>query len=83
MSDASNSKVETLIGGLTKHLETECTGRGNAEAQWDNEQKRIRELELENESIKKQLMESNTKTTETKQQAKQLLAVMAGNYKKA
>ena len=83
MSDASKSKAETLIGRLTKQLETERTGRANAEAQLDNERKRVRELELEDESMKKQLVESNTKTAEAKQQAEQLLAVMAGNYKKA
>ena len=83
MSDASKSKAETLIGRLTKHLETERTGRANAEAQLDNERKRVKELELENESMKKQLVESNTKTVEAKQQVEQLLAVMAGNYKKA
>ena len=49
----------------------------------DNARKGVRGLELENESMKKQLVESNTKTAEAKQQAKQLLAVMAGNYKKA
>ena len=38
---------------------------------------------MENESMKKQLVESNTKTGEAKQQAQQLLAVMAANYKKA
>ena len=83
MSDASKSKAETLIGRLTKQLETERTGRVNAEAQLDIERKRVRELELENESVKKQLFESNTKTAEAKQQAEQLLVVMAGNYKKA
>ena len=41
------------------------------------------ELELKNESIKRQLAESYTKTTEAKQRAEQLLAVMAGIYKKA
>ena len=81
MSDASKSKGETMIGRPTKQLETERTGRANAEAQLDNERKRVRELE--NESIKKQLAESNTKTVEAKQQADQLLAVMAGNYKNA
>ena len=82
MSDASKSKAETLIGRLAKHLETQRTGRADAEAQLDNERKRVRELELENETMKKQLVESNTKTAEAKQQADQLLAVMAGNYKK-
>ena len=82
-SDASKSKAETLIGRLTKHLETERTGRANAEAWLDNERKRVKELEVQNESIKKQLVESNTKTAEAKQEAKQLLAVMAGNYKEA
>ena len=38
MSDASNSKAETLIGRLTKQPETELTGRANAEAQSGNEQ---------------------------------------------
>ena len=33
--------------------------------------------------MKKQLVESNTKTAEAKEQAEQLLAVMAGNYKEA
>ena len=33
--------------------------------------------------MKKQLVESNTKTAKAKQQAAQLLAVMAGNCKKA
>ena len=75
MFDASKSKAETLIGRLTKQLETERTGL-------DNERKQVRELELGNESMKKQLVESNTKTAEAKQQAEQLLAVMAGNYKK-
>ena len=83
MSNASNSKAETLIGQPTKQLETERTGQASAEAQLDNERKRVRELELENESIKKQLADSNTKTVEAKQQAEQPLAVMAGNYKKA
>ena len=55
----------------------------NAEAQLDKERKRVRKLELENESMKKQLVESNTKTAEAKQQAEQVLVVMAGNYKKA
>ena len=83
MSEASKSKAETLSGRLTKQLETEHVGRASAEAQLDNERKRVRELELENESMKKQPVESNTKTAEVKQQAEQLLAVMAGNYKKA
>ena len=48
MSDASKSKVETLIGGLTKQHDTERTGRANAEARLDNAQKRVKELELEN-----------------------------------
>ena len=83
MSDASKCKAETLIGRLTKQLETERTGRANAEAQLDNEQKRVKGLKLKNESTKKQPVESNTKTAEAKHQAKELLAVMAGNYKKA
>ena len=83
MSAASKSKAETLIGRLTKQLETERTGRANAEAQLDNERKRVRELELENESMKKQPLERNTKSAEAKQQTEQLLAVMAGKYKKA
>ena len=83
MSDASKSTAETLIGRLTKQLETVRTGRTNAEAQLDKERKQVRELELENESMKKQLVESHTKTAAAKQQAKQLLALMAGNYKKA
>ena len=33
LSDASKSKAETLIGRLTKQLETERTGHTNAEAQ--------------------------------------------------
>ena len=33
--------------------------------------------------MKKQLVESNTKTAEAKQQAEHLSAVMPGNYKKA
>ena len=45
VSDASKSKAETLMGGRTKQLETERTGRANAEAQLDNERKRVRELE--------------------------------------
>ena len=69
MPDASKSKAETLIGRLTKQLKTECTGRANAEAQLDNERKRVRELELENESMKKQLVESRSKTVEAKQHA--------------
>ena len=69
MCDASKSKAETLICRLTKQLETEGTGRANPKAHLDNERKRIRELELENESIKKQLVESNSKTAEAKQQA--------------
>ena len=60
MSHASKSKAETLIGRLTKQLQTERTGRANAEAQLDNERKRVRDLELENESMKKHLVESNT-----------------------
>ena len=83
MSYPSKSKAETLIGRLTRHLETERTGRANAEAQLDNERKRVRELELDNESMKKQPVESNTKTVEAKQQAEQLLAVMGGNCKRA
>ena len=83
MSNASKCKAETLFGWLTKQLETERTGRANAEAQLDNQRKRVRELELEIKSMKKQLVESNTKTAEAKQHAEQLLAVMAGNYKKA
>ena len=79
MFDASKSKAETLIGRLTKQLQTERTGGANAEAQLDNQGTWVRELELE----KKQLVESNTKGAEAKQRAKQLLAVMAGNYKKA
>ena len=67
MFDASKSKAETLIGRLTKHLETERTGRANTEAQLDNERKRVTELELENGSVKKQLVESNTKDAEAKQ----------------
>ena len=58
-------------------------GRANAEAQLDNERKQVRELELENGSMKKQLVESNTKTAEAKQQAEQVCSVMARNYKKA
>ena len=58
-------------------------GRANAKAQLDNEGIRVRELELENENMKKQLLESYTKTAEAKQKAEQLLALMAGNYKKA
>ena len=58
-------------------------GRANAKAQLGDERKRVSDLELENESMKKQLVESNTKTAEAKQQAEQLLAVMAGSYKKA
>ena len=83
MSDASKSMAETVIGQLTKQLETELMGWANAEAQLDNELKRVKELELENESMKKELVESNTKTAEAKQQVEQLLAMMAGNYKKA
>ena len=48
----------------------------------DNERKHVRELELESESMKKQLVASNTKTAEAKQQAEELLAVMTGNYKR-
>ena len=58
-------------------------GRATAEAQLDNERKRVGELEFQNERMKEQLVESNTKTAEAKQQVEQLLAVMAGNYKKA
>ena len=83
MCYASKSKAETLIGRVTKQLETQRTGRANAEAQLNNERKRVRELELQNESIKKQLVERNTKTAEAKQHAEQLLAVMAGNCKNA
>ena len=83
MSGATKSKAETLISRLTKQLETERTGRANAEAQLNNERKRVKELEPENESMKQQLVESNTKTAEAKQKAEQPLAVMAGNYKKA
>ena len=42
MCDASKSKAETLIGRLTKQLETERVGRASAEAQLDNERKRVR-----------------------------------------
>ena len=83
MHEAFKSKSPTLIGRLTKQLEAERVGRATAEAELDNEQKRVTELELENESMKKQLVESNTKTAEAKQQAEQLLAVMAGNCNKA
>ena len=83
MSGASKSKAETLIGLPTKQLETERTGRANAKAQLDNERKQVRALELENESMKKQPVESNTKIAEAKQQAEQPLAVRAGNCKKA
>ena len=78
MFDASKSKAQTLIGRLTKQLETERTGRANAQAQFDKEQKRVRQLDLENESMKKQLLESNTKSAEAKQHAEQLLAGMWG-----
>ena len=83
MTDAFKSKAEILIRRLTKHLETERTSRATFEAQLDNKRKRAKELELENESIKKQPVESNTKTAEAKQQPEQLLAMMAGSYKKA
>ena len=83
MSDASKSKAGTLIGRLSKQLETERTGWANAEAQLDNERKRVSDWELENESMKKQLLEGNTKSGEAKQQAEKLLSVMAGNYKNA
>ena len=46
MSEAFKSKVETLIGRLTRKVETERTGR--ADAQLDNERKRVGALELEN-----------------------------------
>ena len=63
MSDSSKSKAETLIGRLTMQLQTEHTGGAKAEAQLDNERKRVKdpesELELENESMKKQLVESS------------------------
>ena len=71
MSDASESRAETLIGRLTKQLETDHTGWAKAKAHLHNERKRARKLELENESIKKELVESNTKTVEAKQQAAQ------------
>ena len=83
MSDAPKSKAETMIGRPTKQFETERNGRANAEAHMDNKRKRVGELDLENESIKKQLLVSNTKTDEANQQAEQLFALMAGNYKKA
>ena len=83
MFDASKSKVETFLARLTKQLEREHTGWANTEAHSDNERKRVRELELENESVQQPLVESNTKTVEAKHQAAQLMAVMAGNYKKA
>ena len=83
MCDASKSKAETMIGRLIQQLDTKRTGRANTGAQLDNEWKRARELWLENESTKKQVVESNTKTAEAKQQVEQLFAVMAGNYKKA
>ena len=83
MSVASKSKSETLIGSLTKQLEARRTGRANAEAQLDHELIRVKKSELENESIKKQPVESNTKIAEAKQQSEELLAVMAGNYKRA
>ena len=62
MSDTSKSKGQTLIGRVTKQLDTERTERANAEAQLDNERKRVKELELEKESMKEQLVENNTKT---------------------
>ena len=80
---AHRCKAETLIGRLTKQLETEHTGQANGGAWLENGRKWVRELELENESIKKQLVENNTKTAKAKQQVEHLLAVMAGNYKKA
>ena len=83
MLDAPKSKAETVMSWLTKHLETERTERGNAETQLENERKRVREWELEHESMKKQLVESNTETAEAKQYAERLLAVVVGNYKKA
>ena len=84
MSNGSKSKARTMIGRRTKHRETERTGRANAEAQLDNERKRVKDLEPENESIKKQPVESNNNTAEKKkQQAEQLLGVMEDNYKKA
>ena len=49
----------------------------------DNEWTQVTQLELGNHSIKKQLVESDTKTTERKQKVEQLLAMMPGNYKKA
>ena len=74
--------VKAPIGDTT--LGTSCPAQlMSYEAQLDNERKRVRELELENESMIKQLVESKTKTAEAKQQAEQVLAVMVGNYKKA
>ena len=67
MSAASKSKTETMIGRLTKQLQMERTGQANAEVQLENERKRVGELEPENEIIKKQPVESNTKNAEAKQ----------------
>ena len=69
MLDASKSKAETVIGRPTKQLETERTRRANTEAQLDNQWERVRELALENETINKQLVDSNTKSVEAKQLA--------------
>ena len=53
MTDVSKSKAETMVGWLTKQLETERTGRATAEAELNNARKWVRELQVENESIKK------------------------------
>ena len=82
MTEPAKSKAESLVGRLTKQLDAERTARATAETELVGARKRVRELEEENESMKGQLVESNTKTTEAKQQAEQLLAVMAENYKK-
>ena len=53
MSGASKSKEETLMGRLTKQLETKHTTGSRAETQLDDESQRDGEIELDNEKIKR------------------------------
>ena len=74
MTDVSKSKADDdgrvqeqgRDVGWPAHKAAERTGWATAEAELDNAWKRLRELEVENESIKKQLVESSTKDAKAK-----------------